>query len=140
MSTNVVSSDFSALLEMNPCDKGVNGFNGTLKFALFIIGCVAAAGHMTGVVAGGCVVGLSIPIILAAIGQLIGGEQKVDAVGSIILSIFLSVMGSLAIPGIVTPVVTGWCVIVPTLISLSLVCCICCCVGCVFGVMTVTNR
>ena len=32
--------------------------------ALLIIGSVAAAGHMDGVVTGGCIVGLSVPIIL----------------------------------------------------------------------------
>lgn len=128
-------------IELSPCEKAVNGLNQTIGLALFIIGCVAAAGHMTGVVAGGCVVGLSIPLILTGIGQVVGGKQKGLALANVILSIFYTVMGSLAIAGVVTPVVAAWCVLVPTIISLSLACCVLCCGACAFGVIAASaNR
>lgn len=48
---------FKTIEENKDCtQKVLEKVTSTLSFALFIIGCVAAAGHMTGVVAGGCII------------------------------------------------------------------------------------
>jgi hypothetical protein len=105
-------------------------FGGTLTLALFIIGCVAAAGHMTGVVAGSCAVGLSAPLLLASVLRAVMADNPVErstAVGSMIMHIALIIIGSLAIAGVIPASAVGLAIILPTVIGLAISCCACCC-------------
>ncbi len=105
--------------------------NALIGIALFVIGCVAAAGAMNGVTIGWCIVGLSIPSLIGyVIGAIAGrtpGEKAANAI-PLLITIALIVIGALAVAGIVTPVVAGWCVIGPTLaiLAIGIVCCYCC--------------
>ncbi len=139
------SGALQGLTEMDPFQNqnALTRSSQVINLVLFIIGCVAVAGHMNGVVAGGCVVGFSVPLILTAIGSIISAKHPLlrsAAVYQLIQAVALTIIGSLAIAGIVTPITAGWCVIAPTIIGLSLACCCVCCGGCAYGVLTLAQR
>jgi multisubunit Na+/H+ antiporter MnhB subunit len=118
-----------------------------IGFALFIIGCMAAGGYFTGVVAGGCAIGLSIPLLLM---YLVKGvvaktpQERSQAVINAILMFAITVIGSLGIAGVLPAVTVGWIVVAPTLISLVVSYCSCCCSGlamcALFGFWRLTNN
>jgi hypothetical protein len=105
--------------------------------ALFVIGCVAVAGHLNGVVAGGCIIGLSIPPVIAIVVELI--VRKVSGVNKslhkiikaieIILKLGAIVMSALAVAHVVSPQIAGWSALVGGPISLALVCIASICIG-----------
>lgn len=132
---------------------------GVMGFALFIIGCVATRGNMTGVAVGGCAVGLGVPsLILNALKVCGKGNQAqafIDAIemqgegdmpddaknaldlfvriGSVVdsaLTLMVVIVGVLAIAGHVTPVTAGWAIVAPTLIGLSMSALCCSCICC----------
>lgn len=138
-----VSETMSTIPQVSPVERCLSSTSGIFGFALFIIGCVAAAGHMNGVVAGGCVVGLSTPMLLLAVGTIASSKNKQvvgAAIWNVIQSIALVIIGSLTITGIMTPITAGWCVIGPSLVGLSLACCCACCFACIFGGMAAANN
>lgn len=88
--------------------------------ALFVIGCCAAAGKLTGVVAGWCAVGLSVPLVIGAIAALIMIAKihtimKVDIdkcflmqqIASIVSHLAIIAIGAVAIMGIVPATTVG---------------------------------
>ena len=133
---------------------------GLLNLALFIIACVAVTGHMSGVVAGGCAVGLGVPSLLLSckgfydkqqemVGQFTAGDlppeqaettlkvMKVIFALSSILSLAVVTIGALGIAGIVSATTVGWVILAPTLAFWATVCCcipLCCCFACAGGV------
>lgn len=106
---------------------------GTLGFALFIIGCVAAAGHLTSVVAGGCAVGLAVPLIIGTLFQALTSRNPAilpQAITGCIMMLVVVIIGSLGCAGVVTAGAVGWTIIIPTIIALGCLYCCLCCVGC----------
>lgn len=118
-----------------------------IGFALFIIGCMAAGGYFTGVVAGGCAVSLSIPLLLM---YLIKGvvaktpQVRSQAVINAIMMLAITIIGSLGIAGVLPAITIGWVVVAPTLISMVVSYCSCCCSGmamcALFGFWQLTNN
>jgi len=125
------------------CECGTTVFG----FALFIIGCMSAGGYFTGVVAGGCAVGLSIPLLLM---YLVKGvfaktpQERSQAVINAILMLAVIIIGSLGITGVLPATTVGWVIVAPTLISLVISYCSCCCSGlamcALFGFWQLTNN
>lgn len=104
-----------------------------LSTALFIIGCLAAAGHVNGIVLGGCIVGASAPIVLLCIASAIlsKGRDRVVSIIMMISELAMVAIGALTITGIISPFVAGLIVVVPTVVILGMgyICAYCCC-GC----------
>jgi uncharacterized Tic20 family protein len=89
-----------------------------LHLSLFIIGCVAAAGNLNGVVAGGCMIGLSVPLVIVGLQRIISpmGDatakwERINAGIYLIIPLVMITMGSFVIAGSVSPVVGGWTVV-----------------------------
>jgi hypothetical protein len=118
-------------------------FLNILGVAIFIIGCVGAAGHLNGVVLGGCTIGLaglvallSVPATCITLSNQTEDQQTFGrvfgTVGEIIISLGLVAVGACALTGVISPVVAGYVIIAPSIIGLTVTCCgICCCVPCV---------
>ena len=113
----------------------------TLGLALLIIGAVGAAGLMSGVSVGGCAVGLSIPMALASCcggAANKGKSQASEILNNVIYAVVMTILGSLAIAGVIPPTTMGWCLVLPTLVKIALSCVINGCIGCIaVGAVTV---
>lgn len=109
---------------------------GVFTLALFIIGCVAAAGHMTGIVAGGCMVGLSGAALVILIAYLVRGNNTINVVlklPNLVDLVATAILGSLAMTGVVSPFAAGWGVLSAALGAGTLNCAIACAVCCGLG-------
>lgn len=81
-----------------------------LGIALFIIGSLAIADRLTGVVAGGCAVGLSTSMLLfnLAMGKKFKREPRIeDLILGTIVTLATTLIGALAIAGIVPGMAVG---------------------------------
>lgn len=103
-----------------------------ISTALLIIACIAAAGGMSGVAAGGSIVGLSIPLLIANLMQAKGYHQEGKklhraAVGYVAITFLVAtILGSMAIAGAVPASAAGWGYLAPILISIPLSYCLPC--------------
>lgn len=105
---------------------------GSIFIALFVIGAVAAAGHMSGVAVGGCAVGLSIPSMLACVlNALISkdGRKRAGSCCNAIEMLAIMIIGALGISGILPATTVGWVIVGPVLIGAGCICCFVCGAG-----------
>lgn len=103
-----------------------------LGSALFIIGCVAAAGYLSGVVAGGCAVGISVPLLLMYLAKGVRARtpaERSQAVTNAILMLAVVIIGALGLAGVLPATTVGWVTLAPAIIGLAISCCNCCCCG-----------
>jgi len=111
------------------------GINALVGMVLCIIGCVAAAGHLTGVVAGGCAVGLSVPVTLLYLVQAKMAAdparflERIMYIVDAILIASMCLVGALGIAGIVSAVTVGWVIVGPLLaiVAIAVIAAIACC-------------
>jgi hypothetical protein len=105
--------------------------------ALFIIGCLAAAGQLSGIVAGGCIIGFSLPLLLVSLVQgvplQIRQQAHLHTIASVACMVANTIIGALAIAGIIAPAVAGWVVIAPLCLSLFVDVCLYCCLCSMLG-------
>lgn len=103
-----------------------------IGIALFVIACVTAAGHMSGVAAGGCFIGLSAPLVILSIIQACkekNGCIKAMHGVSVIASIALMIIGALALSGVIPSTTAGWAYLGIALGQVGLGVLACCCIG-----------
>ena len=115
------------------------GLGVCIGIALIVIGALALTGHLSGIVAGGCAVGLGgLAFVLNLIHAIKTDDpkQRAGAIVSAILNLALIIIGSLAITGILSGAAVGWAIIGPMIASLALGCItssIACCAGVALG-------
>jgi hypothetical protein len=134
ISANPNGSCFSKLAKEAEVTRTTRGhiFNGMSKLtgvALFIIACIGAAGILPGSTMGWIAIGLgggSFALKLAA-GQL--KDKKITLLLTALLTLFPIVIGGLGVAGIFSGVQIGWILIVPTIATIPIGCCVGCCVG-----------
>jgi hypothetical protein len=97
-----------------------------LLLALFVIGCCAAAGHLNGIVTGGCAIGLTAPLLLSSLIRAVLAKKRCTPVVMTILAVALVIIGALAIAGVLLPHTVGWVMIAPALPAIALTSCLCC--------------
>jgi len=97
-----------------------------IGLALFIIGVCAAAGTMSGIVAGGCAIGLSVPLLLIAVingrKDFMGNDRTFDMVTGIISCLAYIVFGALAITGVFPAASVGYAILGVSAIQLIISC------------------
>ncbi len=111
---------------------GASCVQSILGIAYLVIGSLGVAGVLSGTVLGGCAIAFAVPYALASLSKLVksdNGTKSCVYLFNIITQVALVVLGSLAITGVISPTVLGWCMIGPTLAALTLACCI----GCVWA-------
>jgi hypothetical protein len=115
-----------------------------IGLALFIIGCCAAAGAMSGIVAGGCAVGLSIPLLLTTLcmgrKDALGHDRTLQLVASIISNLAYILIGALCIAGIVPATTVGYTVLAISMVDIIIGCVKLYCCGGFEQVMSVINQ
>ncbi len=94
---------------------------GVIGAALFVIGCLAATGHLSGVVAGGCAVGLAIPLLIAAL--INSSRGKLSAICKVIMNVALVIIGALACAGVISGAAVGYAIVTPVFLAFLANCC-----------------
>lgn len=104
-----------------------------IQFALIIIGICAAAGALSGVVAGGCVIALSIPLLLISLkmGRKngLGKDRTWEFLLGVITSLACCTLAVLAILRVLPPTIVGYVAIAAPPICMIASCVSFCCMG-----------
>ncbi len=117
---------------------------GVLGVALIIIGSLALKGHLTGIVAGGCAIGLSVPAAIATIVKMAtsGDAEKCSGVIILVNLAALTVFGALTCAGLMSGFELGYVILPLTIGTLAVIfrkifeaaCFVSCATCCIAGV------
>jgi hypothetical protein len=108
------------------CSKGTEACIG---LALLIIACLTVTGVMSGVVAGGTIVGLAGVTFMLKVAKAIFAKSKADryaAIAGSVLVLALAVLGTLSLVGVIPASIAAYTILGAAAASIMIDCCLGC--------------